>query len=482
MAEIEIISRPKAPGSDVEIVSRPKGAEPDTFTGRVAANWSAGRADSQAGMDALLGRPSSPWERAKGAGQAMWGGAQMAGAVPDAAARTAFGDPAEVTARAAGAPPWAVKTAGDAASVVGGIAAGGATKQIPGMVRAIPQTAEDIMALLRQGASKAMPTINTAATKVGGVARSTVNAADDLVKQRAAGAERSAAEKAANAAPSKESIKTAGGGEFQAAKELGGDIKPEVTQGRISSLRQHVIDSDVDLHAEDTYPITRKMLDYLERRQEDVSSFKDMMSLQHEAQNYVKRAKKAGETTGDNSDYRAATIAMKNLDEFVVGLKPEDMVGGDPAAANEALRKAKELWGRQSKMAIVEDIAKKTERWNDPDYLQAKFRGIAEDDYAFERFTPAEQKIIDEIAGESRLEKAAAALPYVMGKPRKLIEAARGTNTARMAKTKELLDMIARGEAAQTEAAATKAAKPGIGQKINEIFLDRPGRGLGPAQ
>lgn len=488
--DIQIISRPKAPaaGDDVQIISRPKQPEPDTFAGRTAANFSAGRAESQEGMEALLGRPSSPWERVKGAGKAMLGGAEMAGAIPAAAGRTVVGAPIEGALKDAGAPPWASKLVADTADLGSQVLAGGAAKQLPGMVRAIPQTTEEIMALLRGAAQKAPGMVNEAAPVIGNAARRVVDAteatAGELAKagqsagdiatnMRKRALEKKAA-KAADAAPTRDVLKVAGGGEFQAAKELGGDIKPEVVQGRIGSLRKHVIDNDVELSAEKTYPIARDMLEYLERRQEDISSFKDLMALQREGANFVKRAKKAAETTGDDSDYRASAIAMKNLDEFVSGLTKSDMVGasGDPEAANIALEKGKELWRRNGKLAIVEDIIKKAIRRNDPASLKTKFANIAEDDFAYERFSPAEQKLIDDIASETP--KTDAATGFVPSAVRKIGSAAAGNNTLRMKRAKELLDMIARGEAAQADAAATAAKNPGI--------MDRPGRGLGPAR
>lgn len=457
--KIKIISEPKPlPHSDPGFYSRLKGH----YQGEVQG----GLEGMREGYGRATAPGASPWERTKGAGSAALGALRYAGSPVTAGAEAILGDPVRTAAAAAGAPEWLQQMLGDTASL-GGQVAGGAG--LPGMIRAAP------------AALRAAPgAINDAATAVGGIARQGINTVDDVAKSLVEGAAQRKAAKLADQAPSKDVLKTAGGGEFQAAKALGGDVRPEVLQGRVNGLRDRVGAQDIDLLAEKTYPNARDMLEYLERRSSDISSFSELMGLQREARAFVKRAKKAAETTGDSSDYRAAQIAMKDLDDFVKELKPEDLVDGNPEAANAALRTAKELWSRQAKMDAVEDVISKAKRMDDPVYLQQEFRKLALDDFEYQRFTPAEQKLIDEIARDSKLDRATDLIPGA-AKAKRALDV-RGANTNRMTRAQELLDMIARGEADQTAKAATKAAQPTVGQRIEGILRPEPpnSRNRGP--
>lgn len=469
---IKIISEPaeEPPKKKIRIVSEPlplPHSDPGFYSrlkGHYQTEVNEGLDSAREGYGRATAPGASPWERAKGAGSAALGALRYAGSPVTAGAETLLGDPTRTVARNAGAPEWLQQMLGTTASV-GGQVVGGAA--LPGLIRELP------------AAARAAPgAINEAATAVGGLARKGINTVDDVAKSILEGAAQRKAAKLADQPPSKEVLKTAGGGEFQAAKALGGDVKPEVLQNRINTLRDRVGAQDIDLLAEKTYPNARDMLEYLERRAQDVSSFSDLMGLQREAGNFVKRAKKAAETTGDASDYRAAQIAMKDLDDFVKELKPEDLIDGDPKLANEALRKAKELWSRQAKMNAVEDVITKAKRMDDPNYLQQEFRKLALDDYEYGRFTPAEQKLIDEIARDSKLDRATDLIPGA-AKAKRALDV-RGANTNRMTRAQELLDMIARGEADQMSKAATKAAQPSAAQRIENVLRPEPPNSRNP--
>lgn len=465
----EVVSRPKEDKPKYEIVSRPKQAEPAAASGpqpggsvmehyRRAVDQAVG--GMREGAASMTAPGASMWDRTKGAGQAALGALGYVASPADAAFRRVVGNPAEVVARGMGASPETQVQAGDYASLIsqllGGAAAPKAVQAIPGMAR------------------EAMPLINRGANAAGRVMRSGVEAVDDMAQSALQGRQNRAAARAVDQAPSKDVLKTAGGGEFQAAKELGGDVKPEVLQGRIGGLRSRVGAADVDLQAEQTYPNARGMIDYLERRAADISSFKDLMGLQREARNFVKRARAAGVTSGDNSDYRAAQIAMKDLDDFIANLKPEDVTGGSPELANESLRKAKELWNRQGKMDVIESVVSKAKRMNDPEYLQQEFRKIALDDYEYERFTDAERKLIDDIAAEGVLDKVSDVATGTVGAIKKAAKIGGASVSPRIKKAEQLLKEVARGEAAQQAKAAAKASQPSFSERVNKVLRPEP--------
>lgn len=446
----EVLSRPgEKPKAKYEVVSKPKADERQPGQS-LFDTYMRMQNEGYAGMKEGAGRAVAPgasaWERTKGAGQAAMGALGYAASPVSAVARRVLGNPAEVAAGAVGASPGTQTQVGDYAGIIGELLSGAGATKAPQVINAG-----------RQMASEAMPALNRAAGAVGGVARSGINSAADVAGSISEGATRRAAAKAAEdaAVPSKETLRTAGGGELEAAKTIGGDIKPEVLQGRVGKLRENV-SSKFDLAAEKTYPNTRDMIEYLERRVEGLSSFEELMTLRREAQNFVKRAKKAKETTGDGSDYAAAQRAMSDLEEFRKGLKAEDMVSGNPEAANEALRTGNELWARQAKMDVIEDVIDKAKRMNDPEYLQQEFRKIALDDYDMARFTDAERKLIDEIAAEGVLDKVSDVATGAAAAAKRAIKIGGTSVSGRIKKAERLLKEVAKGEAAQIDKAASK--------------------------
>lgn len=495
MAEIEIISRPKPQDKapEIEIISRPKpveqpappaveqsarpGAVPPqprnpSFGQRLRGNYdqmrNQGSEAFRRGMERQLQdirqNPNPGIGMRPGMGDIVSGALQYAGSPITAAARTIVGDPLRNAARGAGAPEWAAEILGGTGEL-GGEFVGGA---------AAPK-------LVREGAAaikNAPAALNEAATAAGSVGRKAINTVDDVVNSLVDGVKRRQAEKAATAAPSKDVLKVAGGGELQAAKTLGGDIRPEVFQQRVANIRPGLAAADVDLRAEELYDNTRGLINYLERRTDDIRSFKDLMTIQREAREYVKQAQKAAISTGSKSDFRGAQIVSKNLDEFINDLQPEDMMpGADPKAAQEALRVGKELWKRNAKMGEIEDVVEIAKDLGKPEYVKQQFERLVKD--GLDNYTPAERDLIKKIARMGTRDIVDDVMPTLTG-------AIPGANAAmragqRLARDKirenrvqELLDLIARGEGAQAEKAATKAAQPSFSERVGKVLRPEP--------
>jgi hypothetical protein len=467
------------------VPKKPEPKEPTTFLGRQAAMATEGMEDVAAGMKRALGRDLSPWERTKGAGQAALGAVEYVGSPINAASRTLVGAPVENNLKAAGAPPWLSEMIANTADLGSQVAAGGAVKQLPAMAGAIPGTAQEIMALLRQGAKKAPGAVNKAATTVGGVARSTINAADDLVKSAAEGSQRRAAEKAANAAPTREALTKAKDAAYSEASRLGADVKPEAfgvfADTAPAVLKSNKITSGSVPISEKIYPNTKDLVDRLEDYRGHQLTIDNLQTLQQEASGFVKKALIAAEGDRGAQDVRGAQILASQIRDFIQNLKPEQIVGGaDPKAALQALNQAKELARRIFKLDDIETIVDIAKRLKKPEMIQREFQQLAKDDLAMRNFSPAERKLIDEIAADSSVADALDIVPGVGRTVRK--GATLLSRSGRFKKAEQLMDIIARGEAAQNDAAAAKAAKPGFADTINDVFLNRPGRGLGPAR
>lgn len=478
-----LVSRPKQPGTDMDdtggftLVSRPK--KPDQPAGQGGAQeeavrpapgggymnnyrseYDASRQEMSEGASRATTPGASLWERVKGAGEAAMGAGRYAWSPVEAATRTAA-DPVEVGLRKAGAPEWLSKGAGDTVDIAGQMLTPGAAKKGLEAIKEIPAAARELM-----------PMINKGASAVGGTARSAINTADDIVKHRLEMAHRAQMEKAANAAPSRTQLRDAASDAFAEADKAGVKVTPQAftdfTANLPKVMQAEKITSGTIPMSDKIYEQTKNLVDRLDQTyQGHELTLANLQILQQEANGFVKKALRAAEGDRGDQDVRGATIVAKQIKDFVQNLKPEQLASGDPQKAIPALNKAKELWRRNAKMDTVENIIDVAKDLKDPDYIQQQFREIVKDRNTLKEFSPREQKLITDIAAESGVRDAVEAIPGGR-KAAKVVDFARGTNTARMKKAKELMDMIARGEAAQAVPEG-----PSFMDQINQVL--RPG-------
>lgn len=439
------------------------------FGSRLSQNYSNAVNDS---VDTM--RKPGVFNKAMGALGYVW-------SPVDAVSKTVVGDPVAMLARDMGGGEGVQHGVGTAADLIAQMFGGGAVvkgaKELGSAVSKVDPAAVSAVLEKLKGMGHAVrdlpETVNGAATKVGKGIRSTVGAVEDVAGMRKAGAERRAAEAAANAPPTENKLYEDAGKLFEDAKLKGGELPEGYFAQKVAGtldqpgLRDALAAKDINVadHPE-LFKNTSDMLKVLERKAEGngIQSFGDLIKLHRELRPYVRKAKNAGLTEGYDDDYRAATILRgevgKLLDEF-------------PDAAG-TLSQAKDMWKRASKMGDIEDIMTKADRLNDPDYLRKEFKSLALDDYAMANYTPQERAIIDKIAGTSRLEDLGDAL-LPGGRASKLknaVSAARGANDSRMALAKELKDLVARGSAAQDAAAAEKAMRPSTARRILDTLGD----------
>lgn len=114
-----------------------------------------------------------------------------------------------------------------------------------------------------------------------------------------------------------------------------------------------------------------------------------------------------GMAAGSNvkADRAAAMQIMDEFDGFMNGLKPTDVLSGDPRAAMNDIVKARSLWSRKAKAETIEQIFERARNAVGANYtaagmqtaLRQQFRAIANDPRQLRRFTQAEQDTIKEI-------------------------------------------------------------------------------------
>lgn len=120
----------------------------------------------------------------------------------------------------------------------------------------------------------------------------------------------------------------------------------------------------------------------------------------------------------DKSERRIAHIVIDKLDDYIGGLKPEDVTGGvtgdpklisalklptgDAKAATDALGEARDLYARSAKSATVDRLVEKAKNAVGANYtaagmdtaLRQQFRALANNQNAMGRFSPQEQTAI----------------------------------------------------------------------------------------
>lgn len=472
MAEgISIISRPGDDPDpegvdDVVIISRPKPKmAPETAQGFIQRamghynqNVDQGIASMREGGSRVVAPGVSPWERTKGAGQAAMGALQYAGSPIEAASQTLVGDPVRTLTGS--------QMAGDSANLIAQLLGGvGAARTLPRAVAAAPEA-------IRRAATAMPGAVNKAATATGGVLRDTVNTVDDVIKNQLSQAERRTAERAANAAPTKDALTTEKNAKYKAAFEKGGVM----TEGEYANFVDNVtkVASENRLKLKDTLtPQAKALSDNLETYRGRPLTLEDLDDLLQENRDFVAKAASEAKNTNQRRDLAAAQTLAKSIRDMVYKWEPQ---GGTPEAV-ETFKQAKELARRTIKMRSIEEIIDVAQRLGDPDEVQRAFRAISKDPLEYGSFSAAEKKLIDELAQPTLLEKAGD-VP-VIGKVPALAEKAgrvvRGANAGgRLTKAKELIDLIARGEKFQADEAAKAAAKPSAAQRINDVLRPEP--------
>lgn len=107
----------------------------------------------------------------------------------------------------------------------------------------------------------------------------------------------------------------------------------------------------------------------------------------------------------DKSERRLAQIAISKLDDFVGGMKPSDVVSGNPRIASSMIERARGAWSKASKGAEIQNMLDKA-KTNAPNFsasglenaLRTQFRQLANNQARMRMFSKAEQAAIKKVA------------------------------------------------------------------------------------
>lgn len=111
------------------------------------------------------------------------------------------------------------------------------------------------------------------------------------------------------------------------------------------------------------------------------------------------------------NEARLAGHIVDKLDDFIDGLTPDKLIGGNADDAIPALREARALWKTQAKLKTISDIVDTGENLNDTNWVKGRFRAIVKNPKAFNRYTAEEKKLIAEVARTGVMGKIIRMIP-----------------------------------------------------------------------
>lgn len=201
-------------------------------------------------------------------------------------------------------------------------------------------------------------------------------------------------------APSVEEIKAASGQLYKQTEDAGVVLAQPSFNGLVKNIRKAVDDSAIDktLHP----GATRAMA----RLEQAAGSSPDLKKLDQ-----LRQIARDAADGGSPGDARVANVIIDKIDNYVDFLGAKDVVGGDPKNVGAALKQARSLWRQQIKGQIIEDamtranLSDAASKGNIDSAMRTAFRSIAYSKNKFKKFSPEEQKAIEEVVTAGKGER-----------------------------------------------------------------------------
>ena len=184
-----------------------------------------------------------------------------------------------------------------------------------------------------------------------------------VAKGRAA---RSAVRDAAKGAPSTDELRAIGSRLYQQVDDAGVQIKPAAFDRFRTATRDHLrsfTGFDELPGPGSLTPNTARVMDIMDQAGE-IMAQEPSASLPFRSLDQMRR--QAGSAAGNmmsKGDQQAGTAVIQQFDDFVRGLGPDDVVGGDVPALQSAIEKAREVWGRMSRSQVIDDAIEQSENY-----------------------------------------------------------------------------------------------------------------------
>lgn len=219
---------------------------------------------------------------------------------------------------------------------------------------------------------------------------------DDGARGLVQGAEE-VAEQATKAAPrrmSPEELKTASRAAYKEADEAGVIFTPRGVQRISQEIKTDL--ADFGYHP-NLHPQVKTALEELDRIATGNVTFKGMDTLR-------KLTKAAANSTKDE-ERKAGMMIIEKIDDLMANSRQMETIAGSSEKAGEAIKRARELWGRARRTELIEEAVVRAERragstgsgGNIDNATRQNLRRLLDDPRKARMFTKAERELIDKV-------------------------------------------------------------------------------------
>lgn len=228
-----------------------------------------------------------------------------------------------------------------------------------------------------------------------------------VAKGRAA---RKAVASAAKGAPTSDELRAAGNALYQQVDDAGVQVKPEA----FSRARQTITDA---LRSGTGYdelpgpgsltPNTSRVMEIMKQADETLAGTPTAALPIKSLDQMRRQAGAAAGNVTNKTDQRAGVEVIRQLDEFVQRLGPDDLAAGDMEALKTALPKAREVWSRMSKSQLIDDAMERSENYlsGSASGVRNQFKNILQNKKLAAQFSPAEKAALRQVTHGSTLDQ-----------------------------------------------------------------------------
>lgn len=127
----------------------------------------------------------------------------------------------------------------------------------------------------------------------------------------------------------------------------------------------------------------------------------------------LRRIAKGAAASSEPDERRVAKVMVDRIDDFLAGLKPQDVLSGNAVVGSNSIREARSLWSRMRKSEIIDEAIEKAKNAVGANFTQAgfatalkqKFRGLLDNKKIMRQFTKEEQAAIRRVVRGGGVEK-----------------------------------------------------------------------------
>lgn len=215
---------------------------------------------------------------------------------------------------------------------------------------------------------------------------------------------RSAANQARRAIPSTESLKEAGRAAYKSADDAGVIIKPDAMRRLSQTIKDDLAEFG---YSSAVQPRVKATLDELDRVAGDNVTLKGV--------DVLRRVANASRMDKDPSTAELGRRMIEKIDDFLVDLKPGDILAGNKTQGIRSLQEARGLWSRASKSRMIDEALENAalkaggsgSGGNFNNALRAEFKSILLNPKRAKAFTSEERKAMSTIVKGTKMQNLA---------------------------------------------------------------------------